>query len=269
MRIDALKVGDVRVFRPEGWDGSLIVCEDVKEALERVGATGVKFKSVTDSSPDADSSQDARWQKFRALWGQGHAARETTWRELGDLQEDSIVQIAGGAWPGGQEVWRIIRRPEGRTLFVTEGLSDPYYAQTDPSVGFGIELALETDEPLEAPAKSWAAQMLRIVSDEIAGHDPLREALAEGALSMEISGENMPEPLVTKDGSVGVLLGVASNTLPASFRLPAGEVRLITVKALLPKELSYLLKHGQTELLNRFSKSPEMHLSRSWRKSVV
>ena len=46
MRIDKAKVGDAKVFRPEGWAGSLIVSEDIKTALERVGATGVKFEEV-------------------------------------------------------------------------------------------------------------------------------------------------------------------------------------------------------------------------------
>ncbi|NVJ20692.1 MULTISPECIES: imm11 family protein [Myxococcus] len=46
MRIDLGKVGDAKVFRTEGWDIALIVSEDIKKALERAKATGVKFSPV-------------------------------------------------------------------------------------------------------------------------------------------------------------------------------------------------------------------------------
>jgi hypothetical protein len=46
LHIDKTKVGEARVFRPEGWSGTLIVSEDIKRALERMGATGTKFEEV-------------------------------------------------------------------------------------------------------------------------------------------------------------------------------------------------------------------------------
>lgn len=46
MRIDKTQVGNTRVFRPEGWHVTLIVSEDIKDALERMGATGPKFEEV-------------------------------------------------------------------------------------------------------------------------------------------------------------------------------------------------------------------------------
>jgi len=46
MRIDPGKVGDAKVFRTEGWDIALIVSEDIKQALERIRASGVKFTQV-------------------------------------------------------------------------------------------------------------------------------------------------------------------------------------------------------------------------------
>jgi hypothetical protein len=47
MRIDSTQVGDARVFRTWGWTVALIVSEDIKLALERLGATGPRFKAVT------------------------------------------------------------------------------------------------------------------------------------------------------------------------------------------------------------------------------
>ncbi|ATB29103.1 imm11 family protein [Melittangium boletus] len=46
MRIDTAKVGDAKVFRTWGWTIALIVSEEIKEALEHIGATGVKFTEV-------------------------------------------------------------------------------------------------------------------------------------------------------------------------------------------------------------------------------
>jgi hypothetical protein len=40
------KVGDAKVFRTWGWTVAFIVSEEIEEALERIGATGVKFKEV-------------------------------------------------------------------------------------------------------------------------------------------------------------------------------------------------------------------------------
>jgi hypothetical protein len=46
MRIDPSKVGNAKVFRPWGWAIALIVREDIKDALEHLGATGTKFDEV-------------------------------------------------------------------------------------------------------------------------------------------------------------------------------------------------------------------------------
>jgi hypothetical protein len=46
MRIDKAKVGNAQVFRPEGWSSTLIISGEIKEALERIGATGTKFEEV-------------------------------------------------------------------------------------------------------------------------------------------------------------------------------------------------------------------------------
>jgi hypothetical protein len=40
-------VAGAKVFRPWGWRVALIVAEDVKEALEHTGATGLDFREVT------------------------------------------------------------------------------------------------------------------------------------------------------------------------------------------------------------------------------
>ena len=46
MRIDKSRAGDAKIFRPWGWTVVLVVSEDIKDALERTGATGMKFTEV-------------------------------------------------------------------------------------------------------------------------------------------------------------------------------------------------------------------------------
>jgi hypothetical protein len=46
LHIDKSRVGNARVFRPQGWAVALIVREEIKDALTRMGATGVKFEEV-------------------------------------------------------------------------------------------------------------------------------------------------------------------------------------------------------------------------------
>jgi hypothetical protein len=46
MRIDRATAGSAKVFRPEGWEVALIVSEEIKDALERLGATGTRFQEV-------------------------------------------------------------------------------------------------------------------------------------------------------------------------------------------------------------------------------
>jgi hypothetical protein len=272
MRIDPTKVGDAKIFRTWGWTVALIVSEDIKEALERAGVTGMKFKEVT--GPSAISPEEReRNRRLIELREQTDAAREAFWRTLGRLDEEAIIPIVvGGSWPARRQVWRIIHRPGGRTLLVTDGLSDFFVDRVEPSVGFGLELALETDEPLQEAEKSWPLMLLERVGDEIAEHERVREKVKTGLMSMEVSGQGMPQPLVTQEGRVGVLLGMESSMLPRSFNLPAGEVRLVTVKALLPTELAWLLEHGRQgrdELLRRFEQEGHGPLCRIQRRPVV
>jgi hypothetical protein len=46
MRIDKAKAGSAKVFRCEGWSSPLIVAGEIKDALERMGATGTRFEEV-------------------------------------------------------------------------------------------------------------------------------------------------------------------------------------------------------------------------------
>lgn len=275
MRIDPSKVGDARVFRTWGYPAALLVAEDVKDALERTGASGMEFTEVTGPSPISDEER-AYKQRCRELLEPPPAARRAAWQALGTLEKLAVAPRAiCYEWPAHRQDWAIIHREGGRLLLVSEGLSDPFIAQLEPSVGFGLELALETEPtelPLDAIEGSWPYLLLERVSREVVAHENLREGAKAGPLAVEVDGRDMPAPLVTPEGRVGVLLGLESRTLPRRFSTPFGDVRLVTVKALLPVEAQYVAKRGAegaAELARRFVASGEEHLSRSGRRAVV
>jgi hypothetical protein len=128
------------------------------------------------------------------------------------------------------------------------------------------------DTTVKDISKDWPLLLLDRVTNEVAEYEHVQERVKAGLFSMEVAGEGMPAALVTQKGRVGVLLGMESSTLPRHFPTPFGDVRLVTVKALLPSELAYLLEHsaeGQAELARRFAKTGEEHLSRTNWQSVV
>ncbi|MBN8229849.1 suppressor of fused domain protein [Corallococcus macrosporus] len=273
MRIDPSKVGDAKVFRPSEWKGSLIVSEDIKDAMERAGITGAKFEAVT-GPPTFDPVRRAETRMRAELWHQARLARAAVWRELGDMSDDFYIPpVVGGPWPGERQNWTAMQRPDGHMLIVTDGLSDPFNDILDrPTAGFGLELAIETPEPLGEVWKSWPVHLLERVAYEVAEFEKLRVTLSKGTLSMEVDGVGMPETLVTPEGRVAVLIGMETDSLPSRFSIPGGEVRLLTVKALMPAELQWLLRQGKgaaAELIRRFKDAGEGHLSRSWRQPVV
>ncbi|HYO70280.1 MAG TPA: DUF1629 domain-containing protein, partial [Archangium sp.] len=84
MRIDPSKVGNARVFRTWGWELAIVVSEAIKDALERMGATGTKFQEVTGQST-INAEERARDRKSRELLETAATARDTAWRTLGSL----------------------------------------------------------------------------------------------------------------------------------------------------------------------------------------
>jgi hypothetical protein len=230
LRIDTSKVGDARVFRTRGVPRALLVAEEVKVALERTGATGLKFTEVTGPSPISDEER-AYKRRCNELLDPPPAARRAAWKSLGTLDELAVAPRAiCYEWPGQRQDWAIIHREAGHLLLVSEGLSDPF----------------------------------------IARH--VRERVKAGLVALEVAGTGLPASLVTTEERVGVLLGLESRSLPRLFPTPFGDVRLVTVKALLPTELEYMSKRdgqGMDELARRFAETGEEHVSRSSRQPVV
>jgi hypothetical protein len=284
MRIDPARVGEAQIFRTWGWTTVIVVSEHLKEALERMGATGPRFTEVTGPSPISDAARYRR-DRWRQLREESDGYRNAVWSTLGTLPElgsDLGVGYSKGSGPAGYQYWRIILRPNGRCLLVSHFLSAPFLeTELEPSIGYGLELMLETDDsvykdPLihqtHDPWRRWSVKVMRAASDAVARSAEVRAYVKAGLFQVVIPGRGLPKEFHTPQGEVIALLGMPSPSLPSSFSTPYGEVQLRTVKVLLPSEAAYIDEQGDAgaaEVIRRFLASGEEHLSLRKRKPVV
>jgi hypothetical protein len=208
-----------------------------------------------------------------------YQAREEYLRRLGTLDDLLLAPLinpglqGGPVWPDLRESWRTVRN-QGRTIIVSDGLSDPYKQESDPNVGLGIEILGATDDPLEDEVQStWLFKLVYAVSQQAAAHGGFRELIDElGLLSMELRAPSDMTSLATAKGHLGVLMGVQPPDFSTEWQLPAGLVKVITVKALHPSELACAAEkgdEGRKRLGDLFAADGSYHLSSLRRKSVI
>jgi len=285
MRIDPARVGEAQIFRTRGWTTVIVVSEHLKEALERLGATGPRFVEVTGPSPISDEARFIR-DRRRQLLKESDGYRDAVWRTLGTLPRHGaslgIGYSQGSGGPAGYQKWRIILRPQGRFLLVSQFLSAPFLdKELEPSIGYGLELMLETDDsvykdplvhPRHDPWRRWSVKVMMAASNAVAQDAQVRDYVKSGLFRLVIPGRGLPKDFHTPQGQVIALLGMPAPSLPSSIPTPHGEVRLRTVKVLLPSEDAYMDEHGDAgadEVIRRFLESGEEHLSLRKRKPVV
>jgi len=159
-----------------------------------------------------------------------------TYRNLGSLEEFALTEAAQaplvGAprWPSQTQTFRVIRRPNGNIIIISDGLSDPFDdLQADANVnGWGLEFFIETPAaeigtmPSELKA-SWQFHLLYTVCSLAAGHGGIRHIIDDmHLLSTEAEGvsEAIPQDYrkghVNRSLRVGALLGLTDRQLSPS-----------------------------------------------------
>jgi hypothetical protein len=181
--------------------------------------------------------------------------------------------MGGPTWPDLRQAWRVIRQG-ANTIVISDGLSDPFSDEEEPTAGFGLEVLAETSDPMPKQLQaSWLFNLVYQVSQQCAGHGGVRDLIDElGLLSLELPMSEALEPVATSNNRAGVLLGLRAPGLKTEFALPAGSVRVVTAKLLWPSELDYAAakgKAGRNELAKRFAADGTHHRSSMSRKAVV
>lgn len=206
-------------------------------------------------------------------------ARTTYLRQMGEVDDMLLAPLinpafmGGPAWPSFRQSWRVVRNGK-RTIVVSDGLSDPFEDQAEPSVGFGLEVLGETADPLPGELQaSWLFSVVYAISQQVAGHGGLRELVDElGLLSMEIDAPSGLQSVANDNGMVGVLMGLRPPKMPIDWDLPAGLVKVLTVKVLHPDELDYVAEEyevGRDRLKELFVADGSYHRSSLTRPPAV
>ena len=192
------------------------------------------------------------------LISQSEAARLQVYSTLGSLQDFALTYAAPAGmsaparWPCLTQKFRVINRPNGRTLLVSDGLSDPFDdLQSDANVnGYGLEFFVETPSEIKS---SWQFQLLFTVCSLAAGHGGIRTIIddmqllsteAEGVSEVVLTEHR--QSLVNKAGRVGALLGlVDADDVPERIEgMPLTDVRLVNIKLITLSELKLITELG-------------------------
>ncbi|VTT97360.1 Uncharacterized protein OS=Xanthomonas perforans 91-118 GN=XPE_2373 PE=4 SV=1 [Gemmataceae bacterium] len=208
-----------------------------------------------------------------------YEARDGYLRQLGEVDPLVLTHIinpaftGGPRWPDLRQAMRVVRNGN-RTIVVSDGLADPFDDQPEPNVGFGIEVLLETSDPIEGSIQNdWPFWIAYDVAQQAARHGGFRELIDElGVLSMDLQCRFGPSELATAEGRIGVLLGVHGPDFPAEWSFPAGVVKIVTVKVLHPSELAVAANEGDAgrkRLCDLFTANGTFHVSSATRPSVV
>jgi hypothetical protein len=214
-----------------------------------------------------------------ALLQATYDARDKFVSSLGVVNPDVLAPLinpsfmGGPMWPDLRQAWRVIRQG-ANTIVISDGLSDPFSDEADPTAGFGIEVLAETADPMpEQLQVSWLFDLVYQVSQQCAAHGGVRDLIDElGLLSLELPMSEVLQPVATENDRAGVLLGLGGPGLHTEFALPGGSVRVVTAKLLWPSELDHAAskgKAGREDLAKRFAADGTHHRSSMLRKAVI
>ncbi len=228
--------------------------------------------------PDARSPDDPAYQKT-------HAALQTYWENIGTVDPDVISYIVNPMftgsppWPGGRQAFRIIRTSDS-LIIASDGLCDPFAGnRNDQRNGFEMEVFIEVkgqqemtfDEIKSCAAFALIEQTAKQVADW-GGITKLLEQIKVASAEMPVSGEAFPATVLTPDGNVGILFGVAAQGRPKIVPdTPLSPVHMVPVTVLLPAELRQAAQGqaGREDIAGKLQNAGYGHLSDFQRTSLV
>jgi hypothetical protein len=206
-------------------------------------------------------------------------ARLAFFRTLGKPDEQVWLPTAVPNTPGGprwpqQPAWHRIRAGS-QTIISSSGLTDPFEEADQPNLGYGVEVALATnDEIPEQLHPSWLLDLAVAVSNQAAidGRFNLRAAKFGVFLFGAPKAPASYGPWLDRTGTLGFLVGVPIPDFSGTMKLPLDDAMFLMAKLLTPAEYEFIASYGPAGaqlVVERFAKDQTYHLSSLHRKSVV
>lgn len=214
------------------------------------------------------------------------AAREAAYAQhFGPLPAE-ILKMANlvGRWPGGG-IYKI-HNGDQRWIYITSGLSNPDIPRIDgetsvqhddhgrisaihanlqgdgatlPETGYGYEIMVIAEEDAQWPLMllQWA------ISAEFEHHIDLLSRIEQ------YHGVTVGELALDDEKDTDILIQKAQAPLPASLKLPNGDIPLLVITTITPEELQWSLENGRQPLLERLLASDIQQTSIRERQSVT
>lgn len=152
--------------------------------------------------------------------------------------------IDGPEWPS-DAAWLALQHDDCACI-ISDGLSDPWVELTQPDIGLGLEVFIETPDFSVSPsdpmaiADNWIFPMTAEVSHTLASYPRLCQKLRDGEI---LSTRFNIEHIKDGRGLVGALLHVP-DALSAGLETEMGNIELVAATLLTAEELRWLSGRG-------------------------
>jgi len=214
---------------------------------------------------------------YQRLFDATAAARLAYFRTLGEpgpiLSDPTARGEPASRWPN-TPAWQCIRG-QGNTVIASSGLTAPFAEADGPNVGFGIETAVATSDPVPDDVRgTWLLELALAVSNQAAmdGQFQRRHQQFGVFLFSTRAPAGSFKGWLDQTGDLAILIGVPVTGHSTEIDLPAGSASLLMAKLLTPAEFSFVVARGPEgaqKLVEAFAADGSGHFSSLQRTSVV
>jgi hypothetical protein len=234
-------------------------------------------------TPSQEEEDERRQEAHNLILEQTAEAIDAAWSEVGSVDPILYTHIinpaflGGPSWLGLRQAFQKVDNVGRVSIVASDGLSDPWLNGNSP-VGDGLEVylaakglvgkgILELDQVFQFKLLYMAAQVC-------ADNPGIIAALGHyGALVLHnIQSANTPKRWRNSAGHADVMAGVNHPHVPSVVPTPNGDVALVGIALLHPKETAYINQGGpeaRTDVAEKLRRLPPELLNNPRRKPVV
>ena len=221
-----------------------------------------------------EATRAARWRAFEGIGTVSARPRPST----------HTLSESPPTWAARTAFLCLARRP-GRSILLTDGLSDPYNPKSGPALapetGHGCELFVESHEPVpdvppgagESRPRHWLEHIMWHVADWEARGRTLLETVGKlGAITLEVPGCSELDAWRSQSGLLGLLIARPMAGFDTTLPLPLAPATLLSIQLLTPREIAYANaagKNGGRAVAARLARAGIGHVASRFRSSVV